>query len=186
MKQINLREKRILFLGAALMTVYFLVEFAALPLYRMQEKIDQEIENKILFISRYYAILNQKNYFLKKEKSNQILEGELDRRFLGKKTPSLAGADLQRILQDKASQGSVHIVQVNTEKPKYTDGLLTVPVRVTVRSTLRNLTGFLLGIENHAKFLVVESLETRRINRNEPEYLESRLEVEPEPPEKKI
>ena len=80
-------------------------------------------------------------------------------------------------LQDLAKQNSVHIVQVNTQKPKYTVGLLTVPVRITVRSSLRNLSGFLHGVENHDRFLVVEDLQTRRINRNEPEYLESRLLV---------
>ncbi len=177
MKKMTPRERIIVGMGLALGLVWVLNKFMVQPLYKKQVRTDQEIESKILFISQYYSILSQKDYYLKKEESTRLLTEELDQRFIPQEKPALAGADLQRILQDLAKSNSVHIVQVNTEKPKNTVGLLTVPVRIVVRSSLRNLSGYLHGIENHKLFLVVEDLQTRRINRNEPEYLESRLLV---------
>ena len=178
MKNLSAREKLILSLALSLILGYGLVEYVFFPIYQKQKTIDQEIESKILFISQYYAILHQKDFYLKKEEATRALKEELGRRFLNQETPALAGADLQRILQELGSRNSVHIVQVNPEKPKYTVGLLTVPVRITIRSSLRHLAGYLRDIENHDRFLVVENMQTRRINRNEPEYLETRLLVD--------
>ncbi len=178
MKKMTAREKVIVGMGLLMGLAFVLNQFVVQPLYRKQLTTDQEIESKILFIGQYYSILSQKDYYLKKEEANRLLAEELDQRFLPQEKPALAGADLQRILQELAKSNSVHIVQVNTEKPKGTVGLLTVPVRIVVRSSLRNLSGYLHGIENHKRFLVVEDLQSRRINRNEPEYLESRLLVD--------
>ena len=57
------------------------------------------------------------------------------------------------------------------------EDLLTVPVKITVKSTLEGLSKFVLLIENDEKFLVVEELTIRRINKRDPEQLESRLLV---------
>ncbi len=177
MKNRTPRERVIVTLGLLVVLGFLVNHFVAQPLIKKQVRTDQEIESKILFISQYYAILSQKDYYLKKEEANKLLKEELTQRFLPHEKPALAGADLQSIMQTLAKSNSVHIVQVNTEKAKNTVGLLTVPVRIVVRSSLRNLSGYLHGIENHKLFLVVEDLQTRRINRNEPEYLESRLLV---------
>ena len=177
MKKMTPRERVIITLGLIVVAGFALDHFVAQPLVRKQERTDQEIESKILFISQYYSILSQKEYYLKKEETNKLLKEELAQRFLPHEKPALAGAELQSILQTLAKSNSVHIVQVNTEKPKHTAGILTVPVRIVVRSSLRNLSGYLHGVENHERFLVVDDLQTRRINRNEPEYLESRLLV---------
>lgn len=177
MKKMTPRERVIVTLGLIVVAGFALNHFIAQPLMRKQDRIDQEIESKILFISQYYSILSQRDYYLKKEETNKLLQEELAQRFLPNDKPALAGAELQTILQNLAKSNSVHIVQVNTEKPKYTADILTVPVRIVVRSSLRNLSGYLHEIENHERFLVVDDLQTRRINRNEPEYLESRLLV---------
>ena len=66
---------------------------------------------------------------------------------------------------------------MKTEKTKYMEDLLTVPVRITVKSSLEKLSHFIRLIESDEKFLVVEELVIRRINKKEPEQLESRLLV---------
>lgn len=175
MKKMSSRERTIFLLMMIIMGGYGLWVGVGEPLYNKQKNADHEIESKILFINRYHSILNQKEYYTKKENLNQALEEELKRRFLNETKPALAAAGLQNILKEHAGKNSVHIVQESIEKPTYTVGLLTVPVRLTVRSSLRNLTGFIQSLENHSKFLVVEEMQSRRINRNEPEYLETRM-----------
>jgi len=97
--------------------------------------------------------------------------------FLSPPQPALAAAGLQKSLEDKARKTRIHLVQVKTEKAKYMEGLLTVPVKITVKSTLEGLSQFVRLIENDEKFLVVEELVIRRINKKEREELESRLLV---------
>ena len=173
----TLREKVILTLAGSLALVYGLVEYVGEPLYLKQKRQEQKIESKILFISKYHEILNQTTYYRKKEQANRALATRLSKIFLSPSQPALAAAGLQKSLEDKARKTRVNLVQVKTEKTKYMEGLLTVPVRITVKSSLEKLSDFVRMIENDDKFLVVEELVIRRINKKEPEQLESRLLV---------
>ena len=173
----TLREKVILALAGVVALVYGLVEYVGEPLYLKQKRQEQKIESKILFITKYHEILNQTVYYEKKEQANQALAVQLSKLFLSSSQPALAAADLQKSLEDKARKTRVNLVQVKTEKTKYMEGLLTVPVRITVKSSLKKLSDFIRLIENDDKFLVVEELVIRRVNKKEPEQLESRLLV---------
>ncbi len=189
------REKIILTLAGTMVLIFGFVEYVGEPLYREQKRQEQKIESKILFITKYHEILNQKSYYQEKERANQQLSVELAKLFLSPpqspgavpgllaklfpspQQPALAAAGLQKSLEDKARKTRVHLVRVKTEKTKYIENLLTVPVQVTVKSSLEGLSRFIRSIESDEKFLVVEKLMIRRINKKEPEQLESRLQV---------
>jgi Tfp pilus assembly protein PilO len=189
------REKIILTLAGAMVLIFGFVKFVGEPLYQEQKRQEQKIESKILFITKYHEILNQKSYYREKERANQRLSVELAKLFLSPQQPTqtvpgllaklfpapqqpaLAAAGLQKSLEDKARKTQVHLVRVKTEKTKYIENLLTVPVQVTVKSSLEGLSRFIRSIESDEKFLVVEKLMIRRINKKEPEQLESRLQV---------
>jgi hypothetical protein len=171
------REKVILTLAGCLALTYIFVEFVGEPLYLKQKSQGRNIESKTLFISKYHEILNQTVYYREKEQANQKLSAQLEKLFLSPSQPALAAAGLQKSLEDKARKTQVNLIQVKTEKTKYTEGLLTVPVRITVKSSLEKLSHFIRSIENDGKFLVIEELSIRRINKKEPEQLESRLLV---------
>ena len=171
----TLREKLILILCGAL--IFAFVEFVGKPIYLKQKAQKQMIENKIFFITKYYENLNQKDYYREKKKTSQKLSAQLNKMFLSPHQPALAAADLQKLLEGKAQKTRINLIQVKTEKAKYMEGLLTIPVKVTVKSTLAGLSKFVHSIENDEKFLVVEELTIRRINKKDPEQLESRLLV---------
>ena len=173
----TLREKVILTLAGSLTLTYVLFEYIGEPLYLKQKRQEQKIESKILFITKYHEILNQTDYYRKKDQTNQTLAVQLSKLFLSPSQPALAAASLQKSLEDKARKTRVNLIQVKTEKTKYTEDLLTVPVRITVKSSLEKLSRFIRLIESDDKFLVVEELAIRRINKKEPEQLESRLLV---------
>jgi len=194
-KHRTFREVAILTLAGVLALTYGFVEFIGEPLYRKQKRQEQKIESKILFIAKYHEILNQKSYYQDKERVNQRLSSELSNLFFSGRQatskgpgllaklfppppqPALAAAILQKSLENKAQKTRVNLIQVKTEKTKYTEGLLTIPVRITVKSSLEKLSGFIRLIESDDKFLVIEELAIRRINKREPEQLESRLLV---------
>jgi len=169
------REKMILSLAGSLALAYVFVEFIGEPLYLKQKGQEQKIESKILFISKYHEILNQTVYYREKDQANEKLSAQLEKLFLSLPQPALAAAGLQKSLEDKARKTRVNLIQVKTEKTKYTEDMLTVPVRITVKSSLEKLSRFIRLIENDDKFLVIEEIAIRRINKKEPEQLESRL-----------
>ena len=155
---------------------YLFFFLAAKPAYEKQISIHGKIQDKINFIEKYYEVLNQTSYYQAKETANTNIKITLQNNFLTEKEPGVAAAGLQKLLQG-FSQGVVTNEKTRVEKPKFIEGILTIPIEVTVRSNLKNLALFLMRIENHQKFLIVEEFRSRRTNKQEPESLQTRLLV---------
>ena len=173
---INQRDKKVLIAGIAFVVCYLLFFFVAEPIYKKQAKVDDKIKSKVQFIQKYYEVLNQKSYYQEKEKANQSTHVNLARRFFKEKQSGLAAASLQKLVKGFSS-GTVTIERTKVNKPKYMEGMLAVPIEISVRSSLKNLSLFLMRIENHEKFLIIEELRSRRINKTDPEDLQTRLMI---------
>jgi hypothetical protein len=171
---IGKKDKVFLFGGGIFVACYLLFFLVVEPIYKKQIHIDKKINDKINFIEKYYEIINQASYYQAKKAANKNTYTTLQKRFFSEKEPGLAASSLQKLLQG-FSRGAVTIEKTRVEKPKYMARILAVPVEITVRSTLKNLALFLMRIENHDKFLVIEELRSRRINKKEPEDLQTRL-----------
>lgn len=173
---IGQRDKIFLIGGGVFVVCYLLFFLVAQPIYEKQITINGKIKDKINFIEKYYEVLNQTSYYQAKEAANKNIKTTLQKKFLPEKEPGLAAAGLQKLLQGFAT-GTVTIEKTRVEKPKYINEILAVPVEITVRSNLKNLALFLMRIENHQKFLIVEEFRSRRINKQEPEDLQTQLLV---------
>lgn len=171
---ISQRDKKVLTAGLIFLVCYILFFFVAEPIYKSQVKADDKIKNKIQFIQKYYEVINQKSYYQEKKKANQSTHTSLARRFFKEKQPGLAAASLQKLVEG-FSKGAVTIERTKVNKPKYIESLLSVPIEISVRSNLKNLSLFLMRIENNERFLIIEELRLRRINKTEPEDLQTRL-----------
>ena len=171
---IGTRDKAFLIGGGFFVACYLFFFLVAEPIYKKQISIDEKIKDKINFIEKYYEVLNQTSHYQAKEIANKNAKTTLQKRFFKEKEPGLAAAGLQKLLQG-FSRGAVTIEKTRVEKPKYIARILAVPVEITIRSSLKNLALFLMRIENHEKFLVIEELRSRRINKKEPEDLQTRL-----------
>ena len=173
---ISQRDKKILIAGIVFVVCYMLVFYVAEPIYKKQAKTDDKIKIKVQFIQKYYEVLNQKSYYQEKEKANQSPQVSLARKFFKEKQPGLAAASLQKLVESFSS-GTVAIDRTKVNKPKYIEGMLAVPIEISVRSNLKNLSLFLMRMENHEKFLIIEEIRLRRINKTDPEDLQTRLMI---------
>ena len=171
------RDKKFLIVGGAAVGAYLLVTLVIQPVYAKHQSRDREIQNKIQFIKKYYEILNNKPYYESKNQANQRTRVTLARKFLNETQPGLAAAGLQKMVEDFARQSGVTIEQVRVEKPKTIENMPAIPIGMTLRSDLNNLSKFIFRMENSVKFLVVEEISTRKINKTDPEILQTRLLV---------
>ena len=173
---IGSRDKKFLISGVIFVSCYLFFFLVAQPVYEKQITINRKIQDKVDFIEKYYEVLNQASYYQAKKAANKNIKTTLQKNFLAEKEPGLAAAGLQKLLQG-FSQGAVTIEKTRVEKPKFIEGILAIPVEVTVRSNLKNIALFLMRIENNQKFLIVEEFRSRRTNKQEPESLQTRLLV---------
>ena len=175
--KITPRDKKFLLGGGIILSVYLLAVWVVQPIYAKQKHMDRKIQNKIQFIQKYHEILNHDSYYKSKQSSNERTRTILSRKFLNETQPGLAAARLQKIIKGFALQSRVKIDQVRVEKEKHIDQIPAVPISMTLRSSLRNLSEFVYRMENSEKFLVVEEISTQRINKSNPEELKTRLLV---------
>jgi len=171
------RDKKFLLGGGIILSVYLLAVWVVQPIYAKQKRVDQKILHKIQFIQKYHEILNHDSYYKSKQKANERARIILSKKFLNEIQPGLAAARLQKIIKGFALQSRVKIDQVRVEKEKKIDQMPAVPISMTLRSSLRNLSEFVYRMENSEKFLVVEEITTQRINKSNPEELKTRLLV---------
>ena len=175
--KITPRDKKFLIGGGVILGIYLLAVWVIQPVYAQQKLVDQEIQNKIQLIQKYYEILNQDSYYNAKRIANERTRIILSKKFLNETQPGLAAARLQKIIKGFALQSRVKIEQVRVEKAKLIDQMPAVPISMTLRSSLRNLSEFIYRMENSEKFLVVEEITAQRINKSNPEELKTRLLV---------
>jgi len=177
MIQITLRDKKVLLAGGTFIILWLLFVVLAQPIYQENKRVNQKIQDKILFIQKCYEILNQKSYYKAKSTENKSIHTTLSQRFLNQAKPALAAAEQQRLLEELANQTGVNIIRFRVDKPKYVEKLLTISTQVTVRSKLRNLTNFIHRLENNQKFMIIEEISMQRTNKADLEELQTQLTV---------
>ena len=177
MIQIIPRDKKILLAGGIFVVFLLLFVVIAEPTYLENKKAEQKIKEKILFIQKYYEILNQKSYYQAKNTKNKIIRTTLNQRFFNHANPTLAASEKQRLIESLSNQTGVNIIRFRVDKPKYMESLLTISTKVTIRSKLRNLTKIINILENHQKFMVIEEMAIQRINKTDLEELQAQLTI---------
>ena len=177
MSSITSRDKKSLVVGGAFIMLYLLFIFIAKPKYNESLLVNQKIQDNITFIQKYYAVLNQKDYYKAKGEENKSIKTTLAQRFLSKTNPSLAASEQQELLEKLANKTRVNIIRFRVDKPKYTERLLTISTEVTIRSKLRNLTNFVHLLESNQKFIVIEKILLQRINKTDLEELQAQLTI---------
>ena len=177
MNSITSRDKKSLVVGGTFIMLYLLFIFIAKPKYHESLLVNQKIQDKIIFIQKYYEVLSQKDYYKAKGEENKSINTTLTQRFLSKMKPSLAASEQQELLEKLANETGVNIIRFRVDKPKYTEKLLTISTEVTIRSKLRNLTNFMHLLESNQKFMVIETISLQRINKTDLEELQAQLTV---------
>ena len=177
MTAMDSRNKKAIIIGGIFIICYALFVFAAQPIYKKQQIVAQQIQNKILFIQKYQEIVKQKSYYEAKSIENKSIHTTLSQKFLNETNPALATASQQSLLEELARQTGVNIVRVRIDKPKYMEKLLTITTQITVRTTLRNLTRFVHMLESNQKFMIIEEVSAQRTNDTDLEELQSQLTI---------
>jgi len=156
--QLNAREKRFVIIGsvvAGLILVYYAVMFG-LP---SQEGLQGTLELKRRTLLRQReTIARAEQVKASVERSQQRLRQDLTRLLPGD-NPSIAAAELQKLLKDIADQNGLEIIRKDIQREqKLQDNIVKVPVRIETNCGPEQLVQFLVAVQNYEKFLTVDEL----------------------------
>jgi type II secretory pathway component PulM len=171
--KITAREKKYLIAGGAIVLVV-VVFYAVTTLIPDREKLAVDVENQKRMLVRYREMIAQEDSLKSRlDKYGERLKKDMDRLLTGD-TPSMAGAELQRVLSDIAAQNGVEINRKNARpEQKIQDAVVKVSVQIETNCGPDQLVQFLSAVENYPKFLTIDELSITSYR------IQKRLEIHP-------
>ena len=153
------KNKKYLFIAGALILLLG-GAYRIWPFLQEIRGADQEIVVKERRLEKYRRIVHEGGDLKARLVSlKKNLKGKESGLLTGK-TPSLAAADIQKILHHLAKESEVEIKTVRILKPEEVDQdkYLSIPVQLTITCTIRHLKEFLYKIETSMKYLTVKKV----------------------------
>ncbi len=156
------KNKKYLFIAGAIILL-FGGAYRIWPSFQEIGWADQEIVLKERRLEKYRQIVYEGDGLEARLVSLKKDLKQRESRLLTGKTPSLAAADIQQILQHMAKESKVEIKTVRVLQPKEVDQdkYLSIPVQLNITCRIRYLKEFLYKIETSAKYLAVKKAGIR-------------------------
>lgn len=175
--KISSRDKIFLIAGAIAVCLFLIIKFIVFPFYDKvtDQKNDVQLKERTLekslkFIQKQAKLQQTLKRLTREKRSAQ-------RSLLKGATPSLAAADIQKIVDKISEASSVDVNSVRVLDPGEKDGFVTIPIQVKFTSDLSRMKKFINDIENHRKLLTISELKIRVKNKRKPRKISVTLEI---------
>jgi hypothetical protein len=156
--KVTSRERTYIIIGAVVV-VAVLIFYVATLLVPDSQSLSQSVDIKKKMLRSQLETLSREDFYKKRlDQYKKQLDQDMTR-FLPGDSPSLAGADLQKIVKDFADQSGVEITQRNIMPAgKIQDPATKVTVRMETNCNPEQLVQFLTLVENYEKLLRVDEI----------------------------
>ncbi len=156
--KITAREKKFLASGTAVVLAGILFYFGE-ALVPNREILAKQVEGQKKALLRQRETLKREEFYRTRVEQYQRRLRHDYALLLPGDNPSIAGAELQRILKTLADQNGVEIVRRDIQREqKLQNSLVKVAVRIETNCMPDQLVQFVAAVENYERFLTVDEL----------------------------
>ena len=171
------RDKKFLAAGAAAVCVFILLKFLVLPFYDKAVEQKQDIEMKERMLEKYTRFVEQQSEVQQQLKDLGREERKAKSSLLTGETPSLAAADIQKIIESIAEKSKVEVKSVKVMDAYEEEGFQAIPLQISFGSDLSKMNTFIRSIETNRKLLTIPELKIRVKNKRKPGEISVTLKV---------
>ena len=172
------KERKYLLMGGGVLLVLGVL-YRFFPVIQDLKPAGSEIIFKKQQIAKYcQKIQKGKNLESRRIALNRNL-GRAESGLLAGETPALAAVDIQNILSDITRKIDIEIKTMRVIKSIDIENMnyVSIPVRFTLNSTVRQLKDLLYQIETSNKFLIISKMKIRNTSGKQPEQISSTITV---------
>jgi Tfp pilus assembly protein PilO len=154
-------RRHMVMIAVALVSLALIYRF--LPELKELVSFKEEIELKEARIIKYKKMVREGKGLARKLAALKTNLSQLESRLLSGRSPSLAGVEIQEIIQEIASRSNLRVDRVSVLKPKDIDKTpyISIPVNFSLMLSVRQLKEVLHAIESSRVFLKVTELTVR-------------------------
>jgi len=175
--KITPRDKKFLIAGAIAVCIYIVTRFAVFPLFDQVSGQKNDLYMKEKILAKYLNILKKQDQLQQTLKQLSQKEKRIEESLLQGETPSLAAADIQKIVDSIAKESELNIQSVKVIDPGKKDGFITILIQVMFTSDLSRTGNFIRGIENNQKLLTIPELKIRVKNKRKTQEVVVTLQI---------
>ncbi|HUT02950.1 MAG TPA: type II secretion system protein GspM [bacterium] len=175
--KLTARDRKVLIIGSLVISVFVLIRFAIVPLYRYSRKTSDEIESVRFQYEKSAQLISQRaalDYELNELKK---IGANFEALLIHARNPNVAGAKLQQTLDGFLQQSKLETRSKKIMKAEERAGFISVPVELSAAGSLSQLRDFLTKVMNDKMLLQVTKLTLRPENQRDPKKIFIDIEV---------
>lgn len=178
MRRLARRERRILIIGVCAAAVILVFFYGVLPFYDSQEKARAELESKSRLLRQTISTIQNQEVYAAQLRALEAELGIFRGQLLDAAEGTMARVQLEEIVRGVAEENGVTITRSNPlPERKIGEKYSKVTLQVNLQSGMSELTGFLVALANHPKFLQVDGLTVNGFRVKDQIRLQPRLNV---------
>jgi Tfp pilus assembly protein PilO len=162
------RNKKYSIVLIVVVVLFVLIKFIVFPMANKVSGQRTTIKFKEQSLEKYIKAVEQKESLQLKLRELKKESRKTNSSFLKGETPSLAAADLQKIIDGIAEENGVEIKSVKVLDSIQQEGLTAIPIQTMFNSDLSMLEKFIRSIEKNKKLLTIPQLKIRVKNKRKP------------------
>jgi Tfp pilus assembly protein PilO len=165
---ISRRDKQFLTVGALALLLFLVINYIIIPFIQSEREIREGTEQKEVTLEKYERIIAGRAEVEKQLAQVKKKQTQLNAKLLTGSTPSLAAADMQKMLEKIAATHDLEMKSVKVQDGEKQGDLLTIPLEIRLQTDLERTRKFLADIEKSQKYLIVPSLKISVQNQRDP------------------
>jgi len=165
---ISKRDKKFLTVGAVAFLLYLVVNYVVMPFLEREREIREGTEQKEVTLEKFEKIIAGRAEVEKQLVQVKRKQTQLNSKLLTGSTPSLAAAEMQKMLEKISATHDLELKSVKVQDGEKQGDLLTIPLEIRLQTDLDRTRKFLADIEKNQKYLIVPSLKISVQNQRDP------------------
>jgi Tfp pilus assembly protein PilO len=165
---ISKRDKKFLTVGAVTLLLYLVVNYVVMPFLEREREIREGTEQKEVTLEKFEKIIAGRAEVEKQLVQVKRKQTQLNSKLLTGSTPSLAAAEMQKMLEKISATHDLELKSVKVQDGEKQGDLLTIPLEIRLQTDLDRTRKFLADIEKNQKYLIVPSLKISVQNQRDP------------------
>ena len=165
---ISKRDKKVLMIGALAVALFLVINYVISPFIESENNIQEGTEQKEMLLQKYEKVINQRGEIEKKLAKMKREQSALNKKLLKGSTPSLAAAEMQKMLENISKKYGLELKSVKVKDAEESGEFLAIPLEIRLTTDLNSTRKFLADLEKNSKYLIIPKLKISVKNQRDP------------------
>jgi len=166
---ISKRDRKFLTIGIVAVAFFLVFTYVISPFMGSEQDIRDRTQQLEMLLQKYEKIIGQQKEIEKKLTQIKREQGQLNNKLLKGSTPSLAAAEMQKMLEQISKKHDLELKSVKVKDAEKEGDFLAIPLEIRLTTDLNRTRKFLSDLEKNQKYLIIPQLKISVKNQRDPQ-----------------